>query len=366
VSDESNNSVEFVSCELSYHADKPTFESDPTTLKSEIHRPLIVNGKRMLAIDIHAHCQISDAWDLVQGHPELKERNPYDDEERKRVEDIPTRLDQMDAMGLDMQALSITVFQHFNWADRDLAEALVNIQNEKLAEICATYPDRFVALGVVALQHPDLAAAQLVHAVKKLGHRGVMVTANINGEELSDPKFHSFWKVAEELDVVVFIHPCHFPEAANRFKGKGFLSNVIGNPLDTSVAMAHLIYEGTLDRYPHLKIVFAHGGGFIPSYIGRYDHGHHSNDRGGRGDECVPPSAYLKRLFFDTLVYRTENLTHLIKECGVSQLVLGTDHPAGMANINAVAHLLSVPGLSDSDIEAILNGTLKKLLKLED
>ena len=358
-------SLELVGCNLEYTPEKPAFEADPTTLRSQVQRPIRVNGKRMLTIDIHAHCQLSDIWPLVEGRPELGGKNPYDDKERKHVENIDARLAQMDEMGLDMQALSITVFQHFNWAEQELAETLVEQHNEKLAEICDAYPDRFVALGVVALQHPKLAARQLDRAVREFGHRGVMITANINGEDLSDPKFHPFWQKAEELDVVIFIHPKHFSEGTERFKGKGFLSNVIGNPLDTSVALAHLIYEGTLDRFPGLKVVFAHGGGFIPSYIGRYDHGHNSADRGGRGDEQMVPSDYLKRLYFDTLVYRTENLAHLIRECGVSQLVLGTDHPAGMANVNAIAHLLSVPGLQDDEIEAILGGNLKELLKLD-
>jgi len=362
---DSSSGVEFVGCELSYHADKPAFEKNPTTLESQTHRPVIVNGKRMLAIDVHAHCQIIDAWPLVEGRPELGGKNPYDDEGKERVADIPTRIAEMDAMGLDMQALSVTTFLHFNWAERDLAEALVKVQNEKLAEISAAYPDRFVAFAVVSMQHPGLAAAQLEHAVRNLGLRGAMISANIEGEELADPKFHPFWAKAEELDVVIFIHPYNFRWAAERIKGRGFLKNIIGNPLDTSIALAHMIYEGTLDRYPGLKIVAAHGGGLLPSYIGRYDHGHNSNDRGGRGIEQKAPSEYLKQIYCDTLVFGTENLAHLKNECGVEQLVLGTDHPAGMANVNPIAHLLSVPGLSDDDIEMILGGTLKRLLKLD-
>ena len=163
----------------------------------------------------------------------------------------------------------------------------------------------------------------------------------------------------------MFLHPRGFAQSESRLEGRGYLTNVIGNPLETTVALAHLIYEGTLDRFPGLKIVAAHGGGYLPSYIGRFDHGHIGNDRGGRGAEAKVPSDYLKQLYFDTLVFRTENLAHLIEECGASQLVLGTDHPFGMMNLNPIAHLLSVPGLSDADIEAILNGTISKLLKLE-
>jgi aminocarboxymuconate-semialdehyde decarboxylase len=363
---DSSSGVEFVGCDLAYHADKPTFDKNPTSLESQTHLPIIVNGKRMLTVDVHAHCQIADAWPLFEGRPEMGGKNPFEHKTRSRVADLPTRIADMDAMGLDMQALSVGTGHHFYWADHDLAEAHVKLQNEKVAEICASYPDRFVGFAIVALQHPDLAAAQLEYAVKNLGLRGAILNTNIEGEELADPKFHPFWAKAEELDVVIFLHPSHFEEAGARLGGKGYLQNIIGNPLDTTIALAHMIYEGTLDRYPGLKIVSAHGGGLLPSYIGRYDHGHNSNDRGvGRGLEKKSPSEYLKQLYFDTLVFGTENLAHLKNECGASQLVLGTDHPAGMANINPIAHVLSVPGLSDDDLEMILGGTLKKLLKLD-
>ena len=131
------------------------------------------------------------------------------------------------------------------------------------------------------------------------------------------------------------------------------------------MALAHLIYEGTLDRFPGIKIVAAHGGGYLPSYIGRFDHGHNSRDRGGRGLEKKKPSEYIRNLYFDTLVYGTQNLAHLIEEVGISQLMLGTDHDFGMTYRNAVAHLFSVEGLSEADIENILNGTAKRLFKID-
>jgi aminocarboxymuconate-semialdehyde decarboxylase len=356
-----DDDIGFVGCEFHYHADKPPVGRNPTTLESETPRPVVVNGKRLTTIDLHAHCVVRDVVPLVEGRYELDGKDPSGGEQYS-VGDVTNRLADMDAMGIDVQALSISVFHHFQWAERDLATEIVRIQNEKLADVCAKHPDRFVALGAVALQHPNLAVEQLEHMVKKLGHRGTMICASVNGEELADPKFHPFWAKAEELGALVFIHPKHFKEGAPRFQGKGFLANIIGNPLDTSVALAHLIYEGTLDRFPGVKILGAHGGGLLPSYIGRYDHGHDSNDRGGRGDEKKKPSEYLKQLYFDTLVYNTENLDHLIRECGAGQFVLGTDHPAGMANMNPIAHLLSVPGLSEDDIEDICHRTAEKLL----
>jgi aminocarboxymuconate-semialdehyde decarboxylase len=186
----------------------------------------------------------------------------------------------------------------------------------------------------------------------------------MDDREISDPMFNPFWARAEELGAVVFLHPRGFPAGAARLEGNGRLDNIIGNPLETTVALSHLIFEGTLDRYPGLKVVAAHGGGYLPSYIGRSDHCHTSDDRGCRGAELKKPSEYLNQIYFDSLVYRTKNLQHLIEEAGVSQIVLGTDYPYGMQNRNAVAHILSVPGLTDADREAILGGTLTRLLNL--
>ncbi len=355
----------FVGCSSTDEAaSAPAVARDPDTLQSDFPRPVMVNGKRMLTIDIHCHSEVADVWPLIEGHDALDGKNPYDPNPLTRSNDVSARIVDMDATGIDVQALSISVGQYFHWADHDLAAKIVRVQNEKLAEVSAAHPDRFVPIGAVALQHPDLAAAQLDYAVTKLGHRGVMITGSIDGVELADPRHNPFWAKAEELGVLVFIHPRGFSAGAARLEGNGRLGNIIGNPLETTVALSHLIFEGTLDRYPGLKIVAAHGGGFLPAYIGRSDHCHTSNDRGCRGEELKKPSDYLKQIYFDTLVYRTKNLQHLIDEAGVSQLVLGTDYPYGMENRNAIAHILSVPGLSDEDREAILGGTLAGLLKL--
>lgn len=360
----SNGNVDFVGCDLHYQGAKPAFGRNPSTLESATPRPVSVNGKRMPVIDMHAHCQLSNVWPLVEGREELGGDNPFEGQ-LKKTENIDVRIQQMDRMGTDMEVLSIGVEQHFPWAEYDLAQDVARLQNETLTEVCAAHPDRFVPLGVVSLQHPKLAAEQLENSVKNLGHRGCMIRGNIMEQPLSDSKFHPFWAKAEELDVVVFIHPKPSKGGYPMLRGRGFLANMIGNPLETTIALAHLIYEGTLDRFPGLKIAAAHGGGFLPSYIGRYDHGHNSADRGGRGLEQKKPSDYLKNLYYDTLVYGTENLAHLIKEVGVSQLMIGTDHDFGMTNRNAVAHLLSVEGLGGEDIESILNGTAKRLFKID-
>ena len=183
---------------------------------------------------------------------------------------IEKRLKGMDAMAIDMEVLSINPFWYRK--DRDIAAQIVKVQNEKLAELCASRPDRFAAFASLTLQYPDLAVQQLETAIKKQGLSGAAIGGSVLGEDFSDPKFHPVWAKAEELGAVLFIHPQSTPELATRFKGNGWLSNTIGNPLDTTIALQHLIFEGTLDNFPGLKIIAAHGGGYLGSYAPRSDH----------------------------------------------------------------------------------------------
>ena len=184
--------------------------------------------------------------------------------------EIDKRLAAMDAQAVDMEVLSINPFWYGR--ERDLAGQIVKLQNEKLAELCASKPDRFAAFASLTLQAPDLAVQELETAVKKQGLKGAAIGGAVNGEAFSDPKFHPVWAKAEELGVPLFIHPQGVPELAKKFAGNGWLGNTIGNPLETTIALSHLIFEGTLDRFPKLKVIAAHGGGFLPSYADRSDH----------------------------------------------------------------------------------------------
>jgi aminocarboxymuconate-semialdehyde decarboxylase len=186
-------------------------------------REVVVNGRRVKTVDVHAHCAFPEAMAMM----ELKV-NP------ETLVMGAARIKAMDEQGIDVEALSINAYWYK--AERDVAQALIKLQNEKLAELCASQPDRFVAFASVALQHPDLAAEQLDEAVKKLGLRGAAIGGSVNGEELADPKFHPFWKKAEELGCLVFIHPQANPDFEKRLKGNGGLLNVIGNPLETTIA----------------------------------------------------------------------------------------------------------------------------------
>ena len=317
-------------------------------------REVAVNGRRIRTVDLHAHCHVPEA-DALMG---LKAPAPG-------LVVSPERIVAMDRQGIDIEALSLNPIFWYK-AEPDLAGQVVKLQNEKLAEICAAQPDRFVGLASVALQHPDLAAQQLDDAVKKLGLRGALIGGSVNGEELSDPKFHLFWAKAEELAVVIFIHPQGTDElrTAGRLKGNGVLENVIGNPLETTIALSHLIFEGTLDAYPGLKICAAHAGGYLPSYAARSDQGCVTFPARCTRALAKKPSEYLRQLYYDSMVFTPEGLRHLVAEVGASQIVMGTDYPFPWTT-SSVDHILNTPGVSDAERAAMLGETAAKLLNIK-
>ena len=321
-------------------------------------REVSLAGRRIKVVDVHAHCAIPEIADVVRGSSLAGSAQA-----QGTLVPGPGRLQYMDAQGIDVQALSINAFWYS--ADRELARQLIKVQNEKLAAWCAAYPDRFVALASVALQHPDLAAEQLDEAVKKLGLRGAAIGGSVEGEELSARRFDPFWAKAEELGVVVFMHPQTAPGTTQnaRLQGKGGLGNTIGNPLETTVFLSHLIFEGTLDRFPGLKICAAHAGGYLPSYSGRSD----ALCGRGSGGDCTAlkkrPSEYFKKeLFVDTMIFHEEGLRHLVAEMGVGQIMYGTDYPYDWPV--GVDFVLNAPFLNDREREAILGGNAAAMLRL--
>jgi aminocarboxymuconate-semialdehyde decarboxylase len=314
-------------------------------------REVVVSGKRVRTVDIHAHCAVPEAKAMLgeEMEPALLMSKPVD------------RLRAMDEQGIDVEALSINPFWYE--ADRDVAEKLIALQNEKLAEICAAIPDRFVAFATVALQHPDLAVKQVEDGIKKYGLRGVSTGGSVNGMELADPKLHPFWAKVEQLGALVFIHPQGTPELeeTSRLGGSGGLTNAIGNPLETTIALSHLIFEGTLDRYPGLKICAAHGGGYLPSYGPRSDAICNTFPHRITVKLKKKPTEYLRQMYYDTIVFTPEALRHLAAEAGPGQIVMGTDYPYPWTS-TSVDHILNTPGLGDADKIAMLGDTAAKLL----
>src|SRR5689334_1186352 len=327
-------------------------------------REVSVGGRRIRTVDVHAHCAVPAVLDLVNG-TRFEERAKRQLDGNLGFPVNAARVADMDRDGIDVQALSINAFWYA--MDRDLARRTFDLQSEKLAAMCKAIPGRFLGYAPVSLQFPELAGEQLQHGMKDLGFVGAAIGGSVEGEEIAASRFDPFWKKAEELQALVFIHPQTAPQStgiAKRVQGSGVLGNVIGNPLETSLALAHLIFEGTLDRFPNVKICGAHGGGFLPSYAARMDHGCSVFPDQCKGPTLKKkPSEYLKQLYFDSLVFTSEALRHLVNEHGASQIMIGTDYAVPWVK-GPVDHILNTPGLSDAERIAILGGNAAKLMKV--
>jgi aminocarboxymuconate-semialdehyde decarboxylase len=333
---------------------------------------------RYRTIDMHCHVMVEEVEALVVdcpeklGEPELLASNLGVDSARHngdmmadlmpKLTDIDVRLIDMDAMGIEVQVLSPSPTQYYYWADQDLASELVRLQNEHIADICSSNPERFVGLGAVSLQHPTLAAQQLKHCVSELGLRGVEISSTVNGDEIADKRFAPFWRMAEELDIIVFLHPLGTSLGAR--VNQHYLANLVGLPIETTIALSHLIFGGVLDRFPGLKICAAHGGGYIGSCNSRLNHGWQVRP------ECKGakrrPQEYLQQIFFDTVVFDAAELQRIIESVGVSQVVLGTDYPFDMGNHAPLALVDGVKDLTVEQRDAICGGNAAGLLGLDN
>src|SRR5919198_2687657 len=274
-------------------------------------REVSLGRRRIKVVDVHGHLSVPEVRDIIKG-TKLAEgggRGGGGDQQGGLVLG-PDRIKALDEQGIDVQVLSVNAFWYS--AERELARQIVATENEKLSAWCAAHPDRFVGLATVSLQFPDLAAEQLEYGIKKLGLRGAAIGGSVEGEELSAPKFDPFWAKAQELGVLVFMHPRNAPGTTQnqRLRGRGGLGNTIGKPPETTVFLSHLIFEGTLDKFPGLKICGAHAGGYLASYSGRSDA---YCGRGAGAADCKTikkkPSEYFKReLLVDTMVFHEEGL----------------------------------------------------------
>jgi aminocarboxymuconate-semialdehyde decarboxylase len=326
-------------------------------------RPVTIGGRRVTVVDIHAHTFVPEVLDLVKDTPLAGTAKNNLTGPIALGPGTAARLQYMDKEGIDYQALNVNAWGYS--AERALARDLIQLQNEKIAQAVAAQPDRFVGMATLALQHPDLAAEQLDYAVKKLGLRGAAIGGSVEGQELSDRKFDPFWAKAEELGVMIFMHPQQAQGTTqnSRLQGKGGLGNTIGNPLETTVFLSHLIFEGTLDRFPGLRICGAHAGGYLPSYSGRSD----ALCGRGSGDDCRAlkrkPSEYFRnQLYIDSMVFREEGLRHLVEEVGVDHIFYGTDYPFDWPV--GIDFILNARFLNNGQKEAILGGNLVKLLPI--
>lgn len=334
-----------------------------------------MSNKRAKVIDLHAHIVSPEAERLVADCPEKKgeldaavrfmgresaEVNVCQIKELgPKLTVVAERLAAMDNMGVDVQVISPSPSQYYHWAEVELAGALVRAQNEHIAATCEQYAGRLAGLGAIALQHPESAVRQLRYAVKELGLYGVEVSTWIAGRDLADPAFEAFWAAADELGCIVFVHP--WGTSLGERLNQHYLANIVGQPIETTIALSHLIFSGALDRHPGVKIVAAHGGGYLPSYIGRSDHAFAA--RSDSRKMARKPSEYLKQIYIDSLVYTPEALRHLIAEAGAEQIVVGTDYPFDMGHYDPSGLVHSVPELTQAQREAILGHTAERLLQ---
>jgi aminocarboxymuconate-semialdehyde decarboxylase len=325
-------------------------------------------------IDIHTHIAIPAAAQYAQRHltaggdllaqyspPETLQIQKKQGGDRTEVmTQIDQRLKDMDEQGIDIHLIMSPPIQCYYSVPLEVSVKAARMVNDGIAEYMARKPDRFLALGSVPMADGNEAAKELEHLMKRPGFKGVQILTNIDGKEISDPAHEPFWKKAEELGAIVLLHPNGFTQA-DRF-GKYYFTNVIGNPLDTTVALHYLIFDGVLERYPNLKIITVHGGGFLGGYSGRIDHAW-----GARADSHKlpnPPTSYLKKIYFDTVVFTPHQLEALVKTFGIDHVLLGTDYPFDMAEYDPLGHVASVEMLDAKARAAIGGGNAKKLLGL--
>jgi aminocarboxymuconate-semialdehyde decarboxylase len=332
-------------------------------------------ARQHFTVDIHCHVETPEAAALIKSSDRTPIENAmtFSNDASREVNrkqqqtiyldltSVEKRLRHMDRNGIDIQAISTAPGQYYYWAEPELTHQTSRLINENIAQICHDRPDRFVGLATVPLQEPELAVAELERAVKELGLRGVEICTNVAGAELSEERFRPFFAKAQELDILIFMHPSGFTDGGRL--SDHYFSNIIGNPLDSTVAVHHLIFGGVLDRYPRLKIVVAHGGGYLPAYSGRIDHGHRARPD-ARRVIAKRPTSYLRKLYFDTIVFTHHQLEYLARVWGSNHLLLGTDYPYDMALPNAVPFVAGAD-LSDADQAAILGGNAARLLKIK-
>ncbi|WP_116201329.1 amidohydrolase family protein [Amycolatopsis circi] len=299
------------------------------------------------AIDAHAHVWLSEVESLAKTRPEYADYLALEllragcesaavsagsvEARGARLVDPGARLAAMDASGVDVQVVSVAPTQYHSWADGARARDLAQATNESVARHCAASPARLTGFGVAPIRHPALAVESIDHAMR-LGLRGVEISSHAvdpaggRTVDLSDRRLDAFWSRAEELGAVVFLHPwgCTLDARLDRW----YLSNSVGQPVEHAVALSHLIFSGVLDRFARLRVLVGHGGGYLPAHIGRADFAWR-NRPDARG--CAePPSAYLRRMWFDSLVYTPAALRTLVTAVGAERVVLGSDYPFDM------------------------------------
>ena len=272
--------------------------------------------------------------------------------------DMAKRFSDMDAAGVDVQVVSNTPQTFLYNQEPALTAALAALQNDQTAAAVATHPERLMGIATLPMQAPQLAADELRRSMRKLGLKGAQIGSNINGRNLDDPALEPLWAAADELAAFIMVHPTQVA-GAERLKSY-YLTNLIGNPLDTTIAAACLVFGGVVGRYPRIKFLMVHGGGFVPYQAGRFRHGWQVRPE-PQANLKAPPDAALDRLYFDTIVHSRPALEFLVASAGASRVLLGSDYPFDMGTLDCARQVLAL-AISDADKAIILGGAAMKLL----
>jgi aminocarboxymuconate-semialdehyde decarboxylase len=274
--------------------------------------------------------------------------------------DPAVKLEDMERRGIDLTVLSAAPPLFYYWAEPELAEHVAQMVNDEAASLVKGYPTKFRAMATVPMNDVEIATRELERAVTKLGMEAVEIGSNVEGKLLNSTEFHPFFKKAEELNVLVFVHPYYIGQKANL--ENYYLTNFIGNPLDTTVTIANLIFSGFMEAFPKLKLCFAHGGGFFPYQIGRFEHGYHfrpePKEGGGRS-----PLETLKRFYFDTITFHRQSLEFLVQLAGSDKVLMGSDFPFDMGDPDPVRAVNALE-LGSADKENIWGKNVIDLLKI--
>lgn len=274
--------------------------------------------------------------------------------------DARARVAEMDAASVDVHVLSPLQFLFHYWIDAKAAAELARLVNDGIAEMVGERPDRFVGMATLPLQDIGAAVGELERVHRDLGLRAVEIGTHVAGTSLDAPALDQFWARAEALETLIFVHP-YAPLGADRL-GAYFLRNILGNPFETTLAMSHLLLGGVLERFPGLRLCFAHGGGAMPYVIGRLERGFDVSPA-CRAKAAERPAAALGRVYYDTIVHDAPALEYLIARVGASRVLLGSDYPFDIGDPDPVRTVEKL-GIDRGAKRAILGGNAAALLHL--
>jgi aminocarboxymuconate-semialdehyde decarboxylase len=327
-----------------------------------------------LTVDIHSHVEVPAAAEIaapffrIEYDPRLQfqteESTRYNRELRAtqtaQFTETGARTADMDLQGVDIQALAIAPPQYFHWLDGETGPRVNAMQNDAIFEMTREAPDRFVGIANLPMDHPEAAVTEMRRVNADLGFNGFEVNADVKGGDLDDRRYDPIWDAAEELEMLVILHPHGWTEPSRM--DDYYLINVICMPLASTVAVSRMILGGVFERFPDLRMLVVHGGGYLPFYFARTDHAYKVRPE-ARHHIPRPPSEYLHKLHFDTTVFSTDAVEYLVGEFGADRVLMGTDYPFDMGPTDPLGFLADV-NLTEEQHALVVGGNAARLLRI--